>query len=165
VEALGRLYNLACGVAPVDLASGATTGNRVHLKDYSSVDIVFFKEAGAASEATTLDVQQHTAASGGTSQDLDVVTHYYLQSETTLDADETWTKVTQSAASEVTPAASDTQQILAIHVDATSLADGFEWVSVTTTDTTTAGQIGSVLYILNEPMVQRSPDALAQPQA
>lgn len=165
MEALGRLYNLACIVAPVDLASGATTGNRVHLKNYSSVDFVFFKEAGAGSEATTLDVQQHDVVSSGTPLDLDVVTHYYLQSETTLDADETWTKVTQSKASEVTPAVSDTQQILVIHVDAASLSDGYEWVSVTTTDTTTAGQIGCVLAILNEPAVQRAPDSLAQVQA
>jgi hypothetical protein len=162
MEGLGRLFDLACGVAPVDLAGGAQTGIRVHLKNCAGVTVVFFKEAGAASEATTLDLQEHSASTGGTSQDLDEVDHYYLKSEATLDNDETWTRVTQTRASEITPAASDTQQILAFYVDATWLSDGFEWISVNTTDTTTAGQLGSVLYILHDLAVQRRPDNLAE---
>lgn len=165
MEGLGRLYDVAAGVVPVDLAGGAQTGNRVHLKNCSGVAIVFYKEAGAAAEATTLTLKQHTAAAAGTSADLAVVDHYYLKSEATLDADEVWTKVTQAAAATVTPAVSDTQQILVIEVDASELDDGYEWVSVDTADTTTAGQIGSVLYLLRDLNVQRAPASLAQPQA
>lgn len=163
MEALGRLFDLSCGVAPVDLAGGAQTGNRVSLKNCSGATVVFFKEAGAAAEATTLDLQQHTVSTGGTPADLDIIDHYYLKSETTLDGDETWTKVTQSVASEVTPAASDTQQILVFHVGADQLSDGYQYISVNTTDTTTAGQLGSILYILHDLNVQRAPANLVAP--
>lgn len=162
MEGLGRLFDLSCGIAPVDLASGAVNGNRLHLRGVGGVTVVFFKEAGAASEASTLDVQEHTLSSGGTTRDLDVIDHYYLKSEATLDGDETWSRVTQSIASEIVPAVSDTQQILAFYVDSTWLSDDCEWVSVTTTDTTTAGQIGSVLYILHDLAVQRTPENLAE---
>ena len=162
-EGLGRLFDLSCGIAPVDLAGGAATGNRVSLKNCSGVTVVFFKEAGAAAEPTTLDLQQHTASSSGTSVDLDIIDHYYLKSETTLDGDETWTKVTQTAASEITPAASDTQQILAFYVGADQLSDGYSYISVDTTDVTTAAQWGCVLYILHDLKVQRTPANLVAP--
>jgi len=164
-QGLGRLFDLVAGVAPVDLAGGAVTGNRVHLKNCAGVTVVFFKEAGAAAEPVVLDVQEADAATSGTIQDLNVIDHYYLKSETTLDGDETWSKVTQTEASEITPAVSDTQQILAFYVDATWLSDGFEWLSVNTADVTTAGQLGSVLYILHDLTVQRKPENLANPQA
>lgn len=163
MEALGRLFDISAGVPVVDLAGGANTGNRVSLRNAGGCTVVFYKEAGAASEATTLDLQEHNASSGGTSQDLDVVTHYYLKSETTLDGDETWTKVTQSAASEITPAASDTQQILVFHVEASELSDGFEYISVNTSDTSTAGQYGGILYFLTDLAVQRTPANLIAP--
>jgi hypothetical protein len=165
MEGLGRLFDLAAIVPVVDLAGGAQTGNRIHLKNCAGVTFVLYKEAGAASEATTLTVQEHDAVSSGTSQDLDVVDHYYLKSETTLDGDETWSKVTQTAG-DITPAASDTQQILAFYVDATWLSDGFEWISVNATDTgTTAGQLGGILAIMHDLEVQRAPANLANPQA
>lgn len=163
MEGLGRLFDLSCGVAPVDLAGGANTGNRVSLRNCAGVTVVFFKEAGAASEPTTLDLQEHTVSSGGTPQDLDVIDHYYLKSETTLDGDETWTKVTQSVASEITPAASDTQQILAFYVSGSDLSDGYDYISVNTSDTSTAGQFGSILYILHDLNVQRAPANLVAP--
>jgi hypothetical protein len=92
-----------------------------------------------------------------------VVTEYYLKSETTLDGDEVWTKVTQSAG-DITPAASDTQQILVFYIDADDLSDTFTHVQVNWSDTSTAGQFGCVLYILHDLKVQRIPASLAAPQ-
>lgn len=163
MEGLGRLFDISAGVPVVDLAGGANTGNRVSLRNCGGVTVVFYKEAGAASEATTLDLQEATASSGGTIQDLDIIDHYYLKSETTLDGDETWTKVTQTAASEITPAASDTQQILAFYVDSSSLSAGFDYISVNTTDTSTAGQYGGILYILHDLEYGRTPANLIAP--
>lgn len=163
MEGLGRLFDLSCGIAPVDLATAAVTGKRVSLRNAGGVTVVFFKEAGAASEATTLDLQEHNASSGGTSQDLDVIDHYWLKSEATLDGDETWSEVTQTAASEITPSASDTQQILVFYVGAEQLSDDFDYISVNTTDTATSGQLGSVLYILHDLAVQRTPANLVAP--
>lgn len=170
MEALGRTLDLACGIAPMDLRNATTSGNRVHLKNYGHVTIVLFKDAGAANDDPTIDIQQHTAASGGTTADLDAIDHYYLKRETTLDGDETWEKETQTAASEVADPGGDTtsaeqEQIVVIEVDASELSDGYEWISADVTVGNTGAQLGCVLYILGDLQVQRTPVNLANPQA
>jgi hypothetical protein len=171
MEALGRLIDVVAGVAPVDLdtANGAT-GNRVHLKNAGGCTIVVFKGAGTAGADPTFDLRQHTAASGGTSADLDVIDHYYLKREASLDGDETWSRFTQAAASEVADpggagTSAEEQQILVIEVEATSLADGFEWISLDVAVTAANPQLGAVLYLLRDLEVQRAPANLANPQA
>lgn len=164
MKGLGRLFDLSCGIAPVDLAGGAVVGKVVGMKNCGGVTVVFFKEAGAAAEPVVLTLRESQDAAGTGIQDLDVVTEYYLKSEATLDGDETWTKVTQTAG-DITPAASDTQQILAFYVDQDALSDGFTHLQVNSADVTTAGQIGGILYILHDLPVQRTPANLINPQA
>lgn len=164
MEALGRLFNVAKVIAPVDLASGAQTGTRVHLKDCSGVAFIYFADAGTAGEDVDLDVQEHNAASAGTSRDLDVVTRWFSKRETTLDNDEIWVKHTQTAASEVDLGDDEGEQevIAVIEVSTKSLSDGYEWVSVNTTDAgATAGKLGCVLAITYDLTAQRSPELLA----
>jgi hypothetical protein len=165
MKGLGRIFDIGTAVAPVDIAGGAQTGMRLHLRNYETVAVVFFKEAGAAAEPTTLTLQEHNASSSGTSQNLAVIDEYYLKSEATLDNDEAWSRVTQTAAATVVPAASDTQQILVFEVEAASLSAGFEWISVSTGDTATAGQLGGILYLMHGLKIQRRPDLLVQPLA
>jgi hypothetical protein len=146
IEALGRLFNIASVVAPVDLSSGAATGARVRLRQGTGVAFVYF------------------AASAGTSSDLDVVTHFYSKREATLDNDETWVRSTQSAASEVDLGADEgeNQVIAVVEVQANQLSDGYEWVSVNTTDSgTTAGKVGCVLAIVYDLQAMRKPENLA----
>jgi hypothetical protein len=168
---LGSLYDLALGWAPVDLnTSNGATGLRVHLANYESVTFVVIKAAGTDGEDPEFDVQEHSASSSGTSQDLNVVTYYHLKAEATLDNDETWSKFTQSAASEVTdPGGATTsaqeQQILVIHVNADQLSDGFEWVSLNAAVTASNAQLATCLYILNGPAYMRAPEKLPQPLA
>lgn len=166
MDALGRLFNVAQIVAPVDLSTGAQTGIRVHLKDYDGCAFVYFAEAGTAGEDVDLDVQQHTASSAGTTSDLDVVTHWYSKREATLDNDEAWVKSTQSAASEVDLGddEGESQIIAVVEVHADQLSDGYEWVSCNTTDSgTTTGKLGCILAILYDLTVQRAPENLAVP--
>lgn len=170
MEALGRHFDIVAGVAPVDLATAAVTGKRVHLKNAGACTIVVFKGAGTAGEDPVLDVKQHTAATGGTSADLDVVDHYYVKSKTVLDGSETWSRVAQSAASEVTDpggagTSAESQQVVAIEVSASSLSDGYEWISLDVADVGTGAQLGAVLYLLHDLSVQRAPQNLANPQA
>lgn len=169
MRGLGRVFDLSIGQVPVDIAAAnGATGKRVHLKNYSSIAFVYICDAGTNGEDTDLDVQQHTAASGGTTADLDVVTTFYRKQEATLDGDETWTKVTQTAASEVDLGTDEGENegIYVVEVDATSLSDGYEWVSLNVTDPgATAGKLACVLYILYGLNVQRAPENLAQPQA
>ncbi|MEU3161789.1 hypothetical protein ABZ753_30955 [Streptomyces griseoincarnatus] len=164
MEALGRLFNVAKVIGPIDLASGAQTGTRVHLKDCQGVAFIYVADAGTAGEDVDLDVQQHTAASAGTSADLDVVTRWFSKRETTLDNDEVWVKHTQAAGSEVDLGEDEGENevIAVVEVSAKSLSDGYEWVSVNTTDAgSTAGKLGCVLAITYDLTVQRSPELLA----
>lgn len=164
---LGQDFDVLAGFTPVNMAAAANSGHRVHMKNYGGLAIVFYKAAGGAGEAPTIDVQEHDAATSGNSQDLDVVTTYYKKEEATLDGDEQWTKVTQSAASEVTDADWDdaNEVLVVIEVEAEDLSDGFEWLSADVADVGTTAQVGTLLYIGYDLKVQRAPEALAQPNA
>lgn len=167
-RALGRLFDIGSQVVPVaDLAAGAQTGHRIHLKNAGGVAFVLYMGAVSAGTDTFVpDVQQHNAASGGTSQDLDGVTAWYHKSEATLDGDETWTEVTQAAASEVSLTGATyaaLQMIVVIEILAEQLADGYEWVSVDMADPGAGGtRAGCILAILFNLDVQRKPANLAQ---
>jgi hypothetical protein len=166
IKALGRLFNLGLIIPPVDLSGGAQTGIRVHLKDYDGVAFVYIADAGTAGEDVDLDVQQHTVATSGTPADLDTITEWYSKRETTLDNDEAWVKSTQSAASEVDLGddEGEVQVMAVVEVQASELSDGYEWVSVNTTDSgTTTGKLGTVIAILYDLKVQRAPENLAAP--
>lgn len=168
MEALGRLFDVTASTVPVDLNTAGATGNRVALQDCNGV--TFLAVLGAAASGTedvTFDLQEHTAGSGGTSQDLDVVTRYYVKSEATLDGDETWTEVTQAAASEVTLAGAtyaQVQVLVAIEVDGPQLSDGYTHVSLNVTDPGSVARLGAVLALPRDLAVMRAPASLAAPQ-
>ena len=165
MNGLGRIFDISQAINVVDLAGGATTGARVHLRNYDCCAIVVFKEAGADAEPVTFTVQEHTASTSGTSRDLAVITEYYHKTEATLDGDETWTKVTQTAAATFAQASgdSDMQAIIVVEIQAASLSADCQWISVNGSDVTTAGQFGGVLYLLHGLKYQREPTLLAEP--
>lgn len=165
-EGLGRLFDISSGIVPVDSQTAAMTGHRVSLRHAGGCTIVVFKAAGTAGDDPVLDLQQHTASSGGTSADLDIIDHYYIKQEATLDGDETWTRVTQTAASEVTlnATSAETQMIVVIEVDGRSLSDGYDYISLDVADTGAGGaQLISCLYLLRDLTVQRAPANLVAP--
>jgi hypothetical protein len=170
-KGLGRAFDIGSVVVPVaDLAAGAQTGHRVHLKNYDGVAFVLYLGAVSAGTDTFVpDVQQHTAATGGTTTDLDVVNTWYNKNETTLDGDEVWNKVTQTAASEVSLTGATyaaTQMIVVIEVLSSQLSDGYEWVSIDMADPGTGGtRAGGILAVMFNLNVQRAPENLAQPNA
>ncbi len=167
-EGLGRLFDISTGFVPVDMQTAANTGKRVSLKNAGGCTIVLFKAAGTAGDDPVLTLKQHTAATGGTSANLATIDHYYVKSESTLDGDETWTKVTQAAAATITDpggagTSAEEQQIVVIEVNGTSLADGYDYISLDVADVGGNAQLGCVLYLLRDLMVQRAPANLAAP--
>lgn len=164
MEGLGRLFDIAL-ICPPAATNGAVTGKRVHLKNSSGVTFVFVGGVATAGDDIQLDVRQHTASSSGTSADLDVVTRYYLKSAVAIDNSQTWTKITQAAASEIAVDAALTtdiqQNILAVYVDAAQLSDGYEWVSVDVPDLGAGDKTLCVIAILHDLNVQRAPANLA----
>jgi hypothetical protein len=168
IAGLGRLFDFGTGWAPVDLdTSNGATGKRVSLAGATGITFLVTTGVGG-SEDLVLDVQQHTAYTSGTSNDLDStavatstgVTYFYIKAETALDNDESWVKVTQSEASECTVvgATYGTQQkIVAIYVAADQLGDGYGWVSLNAAITTGTAQLSSCTYVLHDLASQRTP--------
>jgi hypothetical protein len=151
---LGESYDLSTGIAPVNLATAANTGKRLSMQEVTSVDIVVIKGAGTAAEDPVLTLKQHTAATGGTTADLATITSYALKNEATLDGDETWTEVTQTAAATITDpggagTSAESEQIVVIHVRADQLTPGNTHISLDIADSGTNSQLGAVLYIVH----------------
>lgn len=161
MRALGRLFDVGMGWAPVD-AQSAQTGKRCSLRNASGVTILVIKAAGTAGDDHSYDLQQHTAASGGTTADLDSVVTYHVKQETALDNDESWEAFTQSIASEVTDAgaagtSAEQQQIIAIYVGAEDLSDGYTHVSLNSGGEGSNAQLSTCVYLLHDLKVQRNP--------
>ena len=166
MEALGRLVDVCVGAVPVDMSSAAVTGKRVAVKGSGGLTIVVFKGAGTAGDDPTLTLKQHTANTGGTTSNLAVIDHYYLKSATTLAGTEQWTKVTQSAAATIADpggagTSAESQQVIVIEVDAAQLSDGYTHVSLDVADVGTNAQLGAILYLRRDLLVERAPAALA----
>lgn len=121
----------------VDLATSATTANgRVPLRHAGGVLIVLI---GATSGNAT--IQEHNAASGGTSQNLAAITEYWTK------ASGVWTRVTQAAAATITAV---TGGLAAVFIPQGALSDGFTHISASHAS-------GSFVYILGDLDVQRKP--------
>jgi hypothetical protein len=170
MEGLGRLFDVSTAFVPVDMQTGTNTGKRIHLRNTQAITFILFKGAGTAGDDPVVSLQQHTAASGGSSAALTTITHYHLKNATTLAGTETWSKITQSVSASITDpggagTSAESQQIVAIPVDAAQLSDGYEWVSLNVADVGGNAQLGCALYILHGLEVQRKPENLVQPQA
>lgn len=161
MKGLGRLFDICTGWSPVDLNTlNAATGERVSMTHARACTFLVFCAAGAADDLV-LDVQQHTAYTGGTTADLDStavatsvgITEWYIK-------DESWSRQTQTEASEVTVTGATwgaMEKIIAIHVDADQLGDTYTHLSLNATNTTAAAHLSSCVYILHDLVTQRAP--------
>lgn len=165
MQGLGREFDLAVGLVPYDTNAAAGTGKRVSLKKAQAASIVLFKGAGTGTDNPVITLQEHNAASGGTSQNLARIAEWHYKSAASLAGTEAWVKGTQAAAATLTlgtPAQATLQGIYVVEVDGTWLSDGFTHISVNVADTGAAGaQLGGVLYVLHGLAVQRKPANLA----
>lgn len=165
MEALGRLFDIGAGVVPLDLQT-ARTGVRCSLRRSGGVTIVVFKGIGTAGEDPTYTLKEHNAASGGTSQNLAVIDHYYLKTSlSNLDGTQTWSRIAQAKAATVADpggagTSAESSQILVIEVEGTQLSDGFTHVSLDCADVGSNAQLGAVLYFTRDLSVQRKPSNL-----
>jgi hypothetical protein len=127
-EGLGDVFNLA--------TSATTAKVRANLENAAGITIVLI---GATSGAAT--VREANAPTGGTEQDLAVITKYYTQ------ASGLWTKVTQAAGATVTAV---TGGLLAVYIPAVALSDGFKYICATHAS-------GSFVYVVHGLEVKRDP--------
>lgn len=158
VEALGRLFDVGLGFAPVDTQAGANTGKRFSLQNAGGITFLLVKGAGSGTDDPVFTLKQHTAASGGTTSNLAAITRVFTKSEATLDNDESWTLATQAAAATYTGTGlAQLQALVAIDVGADQLSDGYTHVSLDVADTGSAGaQLGTIIGIVHDLHEQRA---------
>jgi len=166
---LGRLFDIVPAIVPVNLNTGANTGERVHLKNCRGVSVVIFASIGTAASDLAVDLQEADAATGGTIRDLDIITKYYLKDALALTSAATWAEVSQSAGSEIADTggagtSAEHSQVVVIEVGADQLSDGYEWLSINVPQPG-ATKLGCAFYILHDLDVQRKPQNLANPNA
>jgi hypothetical protein len=167
---LGYKFDISIGINPVaDLAAGANTGKRIHMRNYESLGILLLKNAASAgTDDVIITLQEHNAATAGTSQNLAAIVDWYRKSVASpLLGTETWTETTQAAAATLTLAGATFaahQQLVFFEIAAASLSAGFQWLSVNIADPGAGGTIlGGVIYIPNGLKMPRRPDLMVQP--
>lgn len=174
MRGLGYIFDLAVGINVVaDIAAGANTGKRIHMRNYDTLGVLFVKGvASAGTDTVTLTLQEHSAASSGTSQNLAAISDYYYKSTAAaLAGTEAWTEATQAAAATLAladagPVKAANQAMVAFEIEAGALSAGFEWLSINIADPGSGGTIpGAVYYIPSGLKIMRRPDLLAQPNA
>lgn len=140
-------------IIPIDLAGQANNGDWVSMKNYRKALVVLFCDAGTAGEDPVFKLQQATDVAGTSAKDLLFTTIY--EKVGTLSSVTAWTRVTQTAATSYTNAASgEAQNLIVVEVDAAELDvdGGFDCIQLSVADTgVTAGKIGAGLYILFDP--------------
>lgn len=163
-RALGDIFDIAVGLAPKDLSASASTGLRIDMRKATTCTFYVLAGAGTAGDDLIITLREHNASSGGTSQDLAIVTEYFKQSETTLDGDEAWTRITQAASASTADATGTTaeeQNAFVLEVRHDQLSDGFKWVSLNIPDLGAAGtKFGGVIAILSGLRQRGKPERL-----
>jgi hypothetical protein len=171
--ALGNKLDIALGIGlTTDLAAGANTGKRIHLRNYDTLGILFIKDvASAGTDDVVLQVREANANTGGTVQNMTAlsIVNYYTKSAVTLAGTEAWVEQTQTANNKVTIAGATfaTLQVYCyFDVETSSLSAGFDWASIDIADPGSGGTIrGTVIYIPTGLKIKRRPDLLTQPNA
>ena len=141
-------YNLKISTTPVDLNTGANTGERISMKDAKRVTFVCVM--GDSTSATTdFSLKQHNAASAGTSKALSVANPYYRKA----GAETEFTKVTPSSATDnfVPTAFANEPGIVVFEVLAEDLdvENDYAWVSLDAADAA-AAKLGAVIAIVEQ---------------
>lgn len=157
--ALGKSIDIGLGAIPQNFNGSGITGKNISLQDCEGVLVVVVKSANGTTDDFAIDLQE-VDGSAGTPRDLDIITDYWVKSETALDNDESWVKTTQTAASEITAIAgtAEKEMIVAFAVNARDLSDGYTHIAVNVPDLgNTDTEYGTVLYIKYGLKEQRTP--------
>jgi hypothetical protein len=164
IEALGRENDFSIGVAPADLSGGAVTGKRISLKNCVGVQIVIVKGAASSGTDPTFTFKEATADTSGTSQNMATPpAYFYKKSAAALAGTETWTKVTATYSTGVLTLTGEqgNQGIYVFDVLAEDLSAGFTYLEVDSGDAGSVAQLGTVLFIAHDLLVERDAANLA----
>ncbi len=139
--------NLKQVSVPVDMNTAAITGARISMAKGDRLAIILTMGDSTAA-VTTFDLDQHNAASGGTSKALSVKNPYYHKA----GAATVFTKVQPTVAADTFDVASifsDAEGILVLEVlgEDLDVDGGFSYVSINALDSTAAKILGAVYVV------------------
>ena len=163
VSGLGRLFDIGTGIHTVNLNTGSVTGKAISMQNCGGIGVLVYKSADGTTDDLQCDLQEAVGATGSP-QDLDIITDYWVKSETVLDNDEVWTLTTQAAASEIAAIAgtAELEIMLYFEVMDDQLSDTYTHILCNVPDLGSVDTgLGGVLYIPFNLKVQRNPANLA----
>lgn len=144
---------IVSGFVPVDMQSGANTGDWVNLSNFGHCAVVLFKAAGTAGDDPTLTIQQAKDVDGDGVKELDFTTIAVKQGAA-LNAIGQYTLVTQAAGETYTHAdAAEAQAlwIVGFQPEDLDVDNGFCCLRASVADVGGNAQLGCLFYLLSEP--------------
>lgn len=152
---LGSLIDIVVGFRPVDLQTGANTGDWISLKNASGVLVLFHSTIGTAGDDPTLNINQATSTAGAGSKDLSIPTTnrtYKKQAATDLTGTGTWSDADTdiSSGNWTNTDSAEQEALVAVWIDASDLDvdNGFDCINATVADVGGNAQLGACYYIL-----------------
>jgi hypothetical protein len=162
---LGYTVDFGEGVPPQDFHTGANTSKRLMLRNaQSALFLVHMNAAASGTDDLVFTLNEHTAASGGTTTALAAIATAWVKSATALAGTETWTKISQAAGSTLTLAGATyaTKQLLcAVQINTKDVDDGYDYVSLSCAATAAVSRIGSITNVLTDLTIRRDPAQMA----
>lgn len=162
MEGLGRLFDLAPGIIPVDISAGAVTGKRVYVGDCTAVSLVIYKGVEAGTDDPVVTFQEHKVSTSGTpiTHNID---HYYYKAHATAPETTAWVRVGGVATGAVTfTGLAALAGFIVVPINMTSLSDAYKYLSANTADAGSTAQLAGAFWILHDLNVQRAPANLAK---
>lgn len=156
----GYTFDVGFGAYNANVASTATTGKRVYVRDCQNINfLVFLSAASTGTEDAVFTLNQHTAVSSGTTTAL-VADHYWVKAAATMDGTETWTKVTNAATDGTITLAGATyatdEAIVLIEVNTKDLKDTtYGWVSLSLADVGSNARVCAILAVPADLQIRR----------
>lgn len=147
---------IALGFLPVNMATGANTGDWASLAEFNRCAVVFCAGPGTAGQDPTLTLQQAKSAAGGTPKALNF-TRIDVKQGSDLTAIGQFTTITQAAGNTYTElTAAENSKIWVVDVKAEDLDvnNGYGFIQGSIGDVGTNSQIGLVLYFPHDPRYQ-----------
>lgn len=145
---------LVAGFVPVDLQTGANSGDWVDFSNYRRCLVIFYAAIGTAGDDATVTINQATSNAGAGSKALAFESIYEKEGSTALSAIAQFTVQSQSASETyVSTTGGENEQLVCIEIADTDLdLDGdFSHVQISVADIGTNPQLGCALYLLFEP--------------
>ena len=139
------VHNVTPGV---DLDTAPLSGDRVNMAKFGHCTMILHSADVAA--VVTYTIQNHTAATGGTSADIVGIQHYWRKSaNTNLDAVGTFTRITNDPILATAKTITGETALLILEIRADQMADGSPFLSVNMSDPGVAA-LFSGFYILSD---------------